>query len=104
MANPSATSRAAAASRVGDPLVVGLSIGFVLIFLGASLVDLEGVAKGIGAGFEVTARVLGSYFQLLLLATFVIAMGLLFTPAGSARLGGLQRPEMSRFRWIAIIL
>ncbi len=91
-------------SRMGDPLVVGISVGFVLLFLAASLFDMDAVARGIGEGFASTARLLGSYFQLLLLLTFVTALGLLFTPAAGARIGGLPQPEMSRFRWISIIL
>ena len=104
MSASSANASGSTLSRIGDPLVVALSVGFVLLFLGASLFAPGEVEDGIGQGFELTAKVLGSYFQLLLLLTFAIAMGLLFTPAADARIGGLKRPELSRFRWIAMIL
>ena len=53
--------------RFGDPVVLTCSIGFILLFVGLSLFDLEGVAQAISAGFAWTARTLGSYFQILLL-------------------------------------
>lgn len=91
-------------NRLGDPIVLTLTIGFVLAFLAASVIDLAGVSAIIGSAFAATALNLGSYFQWLLLATFAVAIVLAFTPAARARLGGLDQPEMSRFRWLSIIL
>ncbi|WP_129138294.1 BCCT family transporter [Modicisalibacter coralii] len=91
-------------SRLGDPVVLGLSVGFVLLFVALSLYDIDMVADGIGAGFAWTARTLGSYFQLLLLLTFFIGMGLAITPAANARIGNLDTPEMSTFKWLSIIM
>ncbi|WP_224419930.1 BCCT family transporter, partial [Modicisalibacter tunisiensis] len=45
-----------------------------------------------------------AYFQLLLLLTFFIAIGLAATPAAKARIGDLAVPEMSTFKWLSIIL
>jgi choline-glycine betaine transporter len=91
-------------NRFGDPWVLGLSMGFVLAFVGLSLYDVELVSALVGAGFSWTARYLGSYFQILLLLTFFIALGVAASPAGRARMGNLAQPEMSTFRWLAIIL
>jgi len=90
--------------RLGDPWVLGLSMGFVLAFVGLSLYDVELVSALVGSGFSWTARYLGSYFQTLLLLTFFIALGVAASPAGRARMGNLAQPEISTFRWVAIIM
>ncbi|GGC92600.1 BCCT family transporter [Vreelandella lutescens] len=89
---------------LGDPIVLVLSIGFIVAFLALSFYDIELVANSISAGFAWTALVLGSYFQLLLLLTFFIAIGVALTPAAKAKIGNLDAPEMSTFKWLSIIL
>ncbi len=89
---------------LGDPIVLILSIGFIVAFLALSFYDVALVADSISAGFAWTALVLGSYFQLLLLMTFFIAIGLAMTPAAKAKIGNLDAPEMSTFKWLSIIL
>ena len=91
-------------AQLGDPVVLALSVGFIVLFIGFSLFDLKGVADLIGTGFAWTARVFGTYFQMLLLATFFIAIGVACSPAGRAKIGNLDRPEMSTFRWLSIIM
>ncbi|WP_250634649.1 BCCT family transporter [Spiribacter curvatus] len=88
----------------GDPWVLGLSAGFILLFVGLSIFDVDLVSQLVGSGFAWTAKYLGSYFQLLLLLTFVIALGVAISPAGGAVMGDLDKPEMSTFRWLAIIM
>ncbi len=102
-ASSTATSEAGV-RRFGDPIVVGLSVGFILLFLGLSLYDVEWTAGLISSGFAWTAATLGSYFQLLLLLTFVIGIGVAVSPAGSAKVGNLSTPELSTFKWLSIIL
>ncbi|MDI9243776.1 BCCT family transporter [Marinobacter sp. CHS3-4] len=87
-----------------DPVVLILTIGFILVFVGASILNSEAVATFIGNGFAWTAKTLGSFFQLLLLLTFFIALGTAASKAGNARIGGLDRPEISRFRWLSMIM
>ncbi|MFW5969262.1 MAG: BCCT family transporter [Halofilum sp. (in: g-proteobacteria)] len=89
---------------LGDPWVLGISGGFVLLFILMSIYDVDLVSGGVTAGFEWTAKYLGSFFQLLLLLTFLIALGVCVSPAGSAVMGDLDEPEMSTFKWISIIL
>ncbi|NWN89956.1 BCCT family transporter [Marinobacter adhaerens] len=91
-------------AQLGDPIVLTLSVGFVLLFIGFSLFDLQGVADVISGGFAWTAKIFGTYFQMLLLATFFIAIGLACTPAAKAKIGNLAKPEMSTFRWLSIIM
>lgn len=73
--------------RYGDPTVLGLTIGFIVLFVALSLTDPEGMTAAIGVGFAWTAKNLGAYFQLLLLLTFFIAVGVAVSPAGRARIG-----------------
>ncbi|WP_224420825.1 BCCT family transporter, partial [Modicisalibacter tunisiensis] len=89
MPDTSASPRPRSEKRWGDPLVLTLTIGFIVVFVALSLYDIDGVASAIGAGFAWTARTLGAYFQLLLLLTFFIAIGLAATPAAKARIGDL---------------
>ena len=89
---------------LGDPIVLVLSIGFIVAFLALSFYDIDLVANSISAGFAWTALVLGSYFQLLLLLTFFIAIGVALTPAAKAKIGNLDAPEISTFKWLSIIL
>lgn len=88
----------------GDPWVLGLSAGFIVLFIALSFYDIDMVAGAVGDGFAWTAQALGSFFQLLLLLTFFIGMGVAISPAASARVGGLDVPEMSTFRWLSIIM
>ena len=91
-------------ATLGDPWVLGISAGFILLFIAMSIYDVNLVSSFVGEAFTWTAKVLGSYFQLLLLLTFVIAIGVAISPAGGAIMGDLDQPEMSTFRWIAIIM
>lgn len=89
---------------LGDPIVLILSIGFIAVFVLLSILDSDGLASSIGTGFGWTAQVLGTYFQLLLLVTFLIALGVAVSPSARARIGNLDAPEMSTFKWLSIIL
>lgn len=101
---PSASRSPAKALADSDPVVLVLTIGFILLFIGASIINSEAVASLIGNGFTWTAQYLGSFFQLLLLLTFFIALGTAFSRAGAARVGGLDRPEIGLFRWLSMIM
>ena len=96
--------RAGMNATLGDPWVLGISAGFIVLFIAFSIYDVNLVSSAVGAGFTWTAKYLGSYFQLLLLLTFFIALGVAISPAGSAVMGDLAEPEMSTFKWVSIIL
>ncbi|MFN2411332.1 MAG: BCCT family transporter, partial [Halomonas sp.] len=104
MNSPKDTGPDAGLGKFGDPVVLGLSGGFVILFVVLSLIDIDGVAGAISVGFAWTAAIMGAYFQLLLLLTFFIAMGLAVSPAASAKVGGLDTPELSTFKWLSIIM
>jgi choline-glycine betaine transporter len=96
--------RAGMNAGLGDPWVLGISGGFVLLFVGLSIFNVDLLGTIVSSGFTWTAQYLGSFFQLLLLFTFFIALGVCVSPAGSAVMGDLDKPEMSTFKWISIIL
>ncbi|MGQ7248273.1 BCCT family transporter [Halomonas sp. V046] len=107
MSNSTATSESRlqpAGSRLGDPVVLILSIGFILGFIALSLYDVDMVANGISTGFAWTAKTLGSYFQWLLLLSFFVAIGLAVSPVSRARIGNLDTPEISTFKWLSMIM
>ncbi|MEX0449040.1 BCCT family transporter [Spiribacter sp. 221] len=101
---PHRTAAARDGNELGDPWVLGISVGFILLFIGLSVYDVDLLSQLVGAGFSWTAKYLGAYFQLLLLLTFVIAIAVAISPAGGAMMGDLEEPEMSTFRWVAIIM
>jgi len=91
-------------NRYGDPVVLVLTMGFIVLFLGLSIHDTAWLTTIIGEGFAWTAKYLGSFFQILLLATFFIALGIALSRAGQARVGHLDKPEISTFRWLSMIM
>lgn len=91
-------------ATIGDPWVFGISAGFIVLFVVLSFINVDMVAGAVGTGFAWTAATLGSYFQLLLLLTFFIGIGVALSPAAGAKVGGLDKPEMSTFKWLSIIM
>ena len=53
--------------RFGDPVVLVLTIGFILIFLSASAIAPDAAAQVIDVAFTWSARTFGSLIQLLML-------------------------------------
>jgi len=96
--------RAGMNATFGDPWVLGLSAGFIVLFVAFSIYDVNLLSSVVSAGFAWTAQYLGTYFQLILLLTFLIAIGVCLTPAAGAVMGDLDRPEISTFKWIAMIM
>ena len=84
--------------------VFGVSGGLILLFMVASLVDINMVSTLVDGAFAFSVKYFGPFWQVLLLATFGVAIGLVFSRYGRVRLGRVDQPEMSTFRWIAIIM
>jgi choline-glycine betaine transporter len=87
-----------------DWLAFALSGGFLIVFVIISLVSMETLSKYVDIGFAWSSRYFGAYWQLLLLATFVVGLIMAFSRAGSARLGGLDEPEIGVFKWLSMIM
>ncbi|WP_409254317.1 BCCT family transporter [Bacillus sp. SCS-153A] len=81
-----------------------MSGGFLLLFVLVSVINQETLAKWISDSFSFSVTYLGAFWQLLLLATFLIGLGLAVSRTGRVRLGNLDKPEIGYFRWMAMIL
>ena len=84
-------------SRVNKPLFL-ISGGFIAFFCVAALVDLDALSGAADWGFNVAATYFGLYWQVLLLATFLIGLLLCVLPGGRAIMGGLAAPEFTVLR------
>ena len=73
------------------------------MFVALALYDGELLSNLVNAGFGWSVKVFGPYWQLLLLLTFLIGLGLAAGRTGKVILGGTTKPEMDTFRWTAII-
>src|SRR6056297_1512607 len=82
-------------------LVFLISGGFLLLFVIASLINSEFVSGQVTKFFGLACTYFGAYWQWLLLLNFLIAMGLAVSRYGRVRLGNIDTPEMSTFRWIS---
>lgn len=87
-----------------DKLVLILSGGALLAFVILALVNQEMVANIVNNLFDWSATYFGKIYQILLLGTFFIALFLGYSKYGKIRLGKLDKPEMSNFKWISIIM
>lgn len=87
-----------------DKVVAGVSAGSLGLFVAAAVAAPERVGGWVATGFAESASWFGPYWQLLLLATFVVALVVAATPYARARLGGRGTPEFGRFKWVAMIM
>ena len=77
--------------------------GFIIVFVLMAIFAEERLAKLINIGFSWSATVFGPFWQILLLATFVIALAVGAGRTGRVILGNLAKPEMDGFKWMAIL-
>ncbi len=96
-------ARARSARRT-DLAVTGASGGILGAFVIAAVAAPEFTGRWIDAGFAFATKWFGLYWQVLLLITFVIAVGLAVSPWGRVRLGGSAPPEYGRFKWVAMVM
>lgn len=100
---PARTPDKPATPRPTDRPTALLSAGALAAFVAVSVVWPDRSAAAISTGFSWSARWFGAGWQLLLLATWVVAVLLALTPWASARLGTLT-PQFPRFHWVAMIM
>jgi len=78
--------------------------GFIAVFCFYALADLAGLSSLIDVGFAWSAKWFGLYWQILLLATFLIGLGITVMPGAKAKLGDLEKPEFNLFQWGSMIM
>ena len=75
--------------RIDKPLFA-VTGGFIALFCAYAMIDLDGLSALVDGAFAVSARYFGLYWQVLLLATFLIGLVLCVLPGGRAVMGGLD--------------
>ena len=91
------------AGHINKPLFA-ITGGFVAVFCLLALFDLEMLSAIVDSSFAFSAKYFGLYWQVLLLATFLIGLVLIVLPGSRAIMGGLARPEFSTFQWGSMIM
>ncbi|OLL78763.1 High-affinity choline uptake protein BetT [Pseudonocardia sp. Ae168_Ps1] len=99
-----AVTAPATRSRSTDVAVLGIAGGLLTAFVIAALIVPVATDDGVTVAFDLAARWFGPLWQVLLFATFVVAVGLACSRYGAVRLGGRSEPEIARFKWIAMIM
>lgn len=84
--------------------VFWLSGSFLFLFVLVALIAPTWLTTNINRAFAMTTSTFGLFWQVLLLANFIIGLVLALLPTGSVRLGALKQPELANFKWLSIIL
>ncbi|WCR11515.1 BCCT family transporter [Paracoccus stylophorae] len=92
-----------ASARI-DKTLFAITGGFIALFCAYAFVDIDGLSALVDAGFNFSARYFGLYWQVLLLATFLIGLLLCVLPGSRTVMGGLSVPEFNIFSWGAMIM
>ncbi|MCE8006126.1 BCCT family transporter [Aestuariivita sp.] len=88
---------------INRPLFL-ISGGFIVAFCLLALVNLDALSAAVDWGFAFAATYFGLYWQVLLLATFLIGLVLCVLPGSRAIMGGLAKPEFTTFQWGSMIM
>jgi choline-glycine betaine transporter len=89
--------------HINKPLFA-ITGGFIAAFCLVALYDLDLLSGMVDASFAFSAKYFGLYWQILLLATFLIGLVLIFLPGGKAIMGNLATPEFPVFQWGSMIM
>ncbi|PSL48530.1 choline/carnitine/betaine transport [Salsuginibacillus halophilus] len=97
------TQKSTAQKLIDWPVLV-ISGGLLVLFVLAAVIDAAAVQNFVDMTFGWAVEYFGAFWQILLLATFITALVLGFSKYGRVRLGGMDQPELSTFKWISIIM
>lgn len=84
--------------------VLLISGGLLLAFVLASLLNLDFVTNAVDVSFAFAVKYFGAFWQALLLGVFFVAIGIAMTSYGKVRLGKLEKPDIGKFKWLAMIM
>src|SRR5699024_10278498 len=87
-----------------DVPVFIISGGFLILFVVIGFINMEFITDIVNTSFAFSVKYFGAIYQIVLLGTFLIALVIGFSKFGKIRLGNLDKPEMSTFKWISIIM
>lgn len=102
--SPSAALAETAGKPRTDVAVFALSGGALTAFVAFALLVPEATGSAVSSAFTVCVNWFGAYWQVLLLATFLIAVALAASRYGKVRLGGDAGTEFGRFQWLSMIM
>ncbi len=77
---------------------------FVLAFCLTALFNIDLLSRIVDIGFAYSVKFFGLYWQVLLLATFLISLGIACLPGSKTVLGNTDRPEFGYFAWVSMIM
>lgn len=89
--------------RIDKPLFA-VTGGFILLFCAIALIDIDGLSAAVDWGFNIAARYFGLYWQILMLATFLIGLVICLMPGSRTVMGNRATPEFTGFQWAAMIM
>src|SRR5690625_7406121 len=78
--------------------VLALSGGALTLFVLFSIIFPENIAQLVDKGFSLSITYFGAYWQLLLLATFLVGLVLSLSKYGKVRLGNIDKPQLSFYQ------
>ncbi|HLR63791.1 MAG TPA: BCCT family transporter [Lentibacillus sp.] len=87
-----------------DWTVFAVSGGFLILFIVLSFINSTMVGEWITTLFNYSADLFGAYWQVLLFGNFAIGIYLAFSRYGRVKLGRMDKPKYSYYRWVAMIL
>ncbi|AMG29175.1 BCCT transporter [Grimontia hollisae] len=87
-----------------EKLVSTLTIGFFALFLFAAMYDMSLFSQSINTLFGYAADGFGTFWQWLMVANLALALLVAVSPYGGMKLGKQSKPDISAFRWIAMIM
>lgn len=86
-----------------DKWVLGVSGVFFILFIMASLLNIDLVSSILSSSLNWVTSTLGSVFAIIVFMNVLVCIYLIFSRLGSIRLGKLEKPEMSTFSWVSIL-
>lgn len=90
-------------NKIDWPVMI-ISGGLLLAFVLASLINATFVGDLVNVTFQFSATYFGAFWQVLMLLTYLIAIFIAFSKYGNVKLGNLDKPELSTFKWLAIVM
>ncbi|WP_082232552.1 BCCT family transporter [Halobacillus massiliensis] len=90
-------------SRIDWPVFI-ISGGSLILFVVFALINISWIENFVNQTFAWSAKYFGGFWQLLMLATFFVGLWLAFSKYGRIRMGNLEKPELSLYKWLSIIM
>ncbi|NOI13971.1 BCCT family transporter [Vibrio hepatarius] len=84
--------------------VFWISGSFLTLFVLLAITNSSGLTHLVNTGFGYATEYFGAFWQVLLLANFLIGLVLALGRTGYVRLGGLSAPDIDTFKWLSIVL